>query len=678
MKLVRKINKQLAALMLALMMTVTPQLTMAEETKTVSQGQQEIRLQDDFYEAINKEWLEKTTLKPGYISMDSFGEVSDRCEEQLQGIFQDILKNQGKYKDDDVEKKMINLYNNYLNKAERNKQGIEPIKPYLEKIKAIKTLDDLDNLLTDMIQVNMAGLYTMGISADLKDSNKKAFYIGGTSLILGDSDYYNKPNEQAKLIEKATTNYLNKMLVLAGYSKEEASKKVQNAYAFEKLLTPSMMGTEEITKTSNIYDKLYNVYTLDQLDELAPNLKLKNKIQKACGDKIKTVVVKEPKWLKEFNNIYTEENLEAMKNNMEIRFMCSTVGCLSEEFEEIADEWATELTGVQGNLPDEQEALQVISGVFSDKIGKLYVEKYFSQEAKDDVEKLVQEIISTYKKKIEAVDWMTEETKKNAIKKLDNMKVKIGYPNEWEDYKGLEIKSYEQGGSLLENTFELTNWSYDKMLEELEKPVDRDTFLMSPQTVNACYNPTTNDITFPAGILQAPFYDVNRSKEENLGSIGAIIAHEISHAFDTNGANFDEQGNVKQWWTKEDYAKFEEKSKLVRTFYNTVTVDSGAKVNGDLTVGENIADITGMSCMLDIMREMKDPDYKAFFESWARTWREVSTEEYAALALQQDVHSPNKVRVNIVLGQFQEFYDTYGVKEGDGMYIKPEDRLKIY
>lgn len=678
MKLGKKISKQLAALLMALMLGLTPQISMAQENASISQEKQEVRLEDDFYAYVNKEWLEQTTLKPGYPAMNTFAELEDKCQEQLQQLFAEILSNEAKYDDDDTEKKMINLYHNYLNQEARNKQGIEPIKPSWNKIKAVNNLDGLDVFLNDVYQGNLLGLYCLGIGSDFKDSNQKILTLSSTSLLLGEADYYDKPTEQSKVVEVAYTNYLQKMLVLMGYSKEEAAQKVKDAYAFEKLVTPYILGQEEVTKMSNVYEVMYNVYTLDELDKLAPNLELKEHIKQMYGDKVTKVNVLEPKWLEAFDKIYTEENLDLIKNYAEIHLLANTVNLLGEDFRKIADEYSIEVTGVEGNIPVEQEAMQVISNVFSDEIGKLYVEKYFSKEAKADVEKLVDEIITVYKKKIQAVDWMTETTKANAIKKLDAMKVKIGYPNEWQDYSELELKSYEEGSSLFENNLSLAQWMSEQAIEELDQPVDKTVFVMPPQTVNACYNPSSNDITFPAAILQHPFYDVNRSKEENLGAIGAVIAHEISHAFDTSGAHFDEQGNVSDWWTKEDYAKFEEKSKAVREFYSNVTVDSGDKVNGDLTVGENIADITAMSCMLDIMKDMKNPDYKAFFESWETSWRMVGTEEYMALLLQQDSHSPSKVRGNVVVQQFQEFYDTYGIKEGDGMYVKPEDRLKIY
>ena len=514
--------------------------------------------------------------------------------------------------------------------------------------------------------------------ADFKDSNKKSLYLFSTSLLLGDSDYYNKPSDMAKALEAATTTYLNKILVLAGYSKEDASKKVAQAYQFEKLLAPSIMGSDEFSKLTNQYETLYNPYTLDDLDKLAPNLKLKSYIQARTKNKVNKVIVAEPKWLKALDKVYTNDNIELLKNYLEIHFLMGISGDLSEDFLTAAVEYANQITGATGSIPDEEKAMNAVQGFFTDEIGKLYCDHYFSKESKADVEKLVKEIIAAYKKKIEAVDWMTAETKKNAIKKLDTMKIKIGYPEKWDDYSKLEIKSYEEGGSLLQNSLSIMNWQNEQAIDELDKPVDKTEFGFPPQMVNACYDPSNNDLTFPAAILQAPYYDIKQSREKNLGAIGVVIAHEISHAFDTSGANFDCNGNLVQWWTPEDYAKFQEKANTFKTFYSNITTDSGDKVNGDLTVGENIADITAMSCMLDIMKEMDHPDYKAFFESWANAWHMISTPEYTKLLLEQDVHSPNKVRANAVVQQFQEFYDTYDVKEGDGMYVKPEDRLKLY
>nr|WP_319801751.1 M13 family metallopeptidase [Clostridium beijerinckii] len=254
----------------------------------------------------------------------------------------------------------------------------------------------------------------------------------------------------------------------------------------------------------------------------------------------------------------------------------------------------------------------------------------------------------------------------------------MGYPEKWGDYSKLEIRSYESGGSLWENIQNLGKFAYEKSISKLNQPVDKSRFACTPQTINAFYNPSSNTITVPAGILQGEFYDVNSSKEKNLGAIGTIIGHEISHAFDNTGAKFDADGNLNNWWSTDDYKKFEEKTNKVRQFYNTVKVDDGKNVNGDLTVGENIADIGGVACTLDILKKMPNPDYKTFFESNATMWREIGTKEYEDYKLQYDVHSPNKVRDNIVLAQFDEFYKTYGIKENDKMYVKPEDRMKIW
>ena len=393
---------------------------------------------------------------------------------------------------------------------------------------------------------------------------------------------------------------------------------------------------------------------------------------------VKQVIVQEPKWLTTFDKLYTQENVPLLKNYLEIELILFGSNFLSLDYSKAQVEYSAKLTGAQGELPLDEMALMMTQNTFSDELGKLYVEKNFSKEAKADVQELIEEIIATYKEKIQAVDWMSEPTKKKAMEKLDAMKIKVGYPDQWIMYDGPELKSYDEGGSLLTNVLDMTQYNINEAVKNFDKPVDKGVFIMTPFEVNACYNALANDITFPAGILQQPFYDVNASREANLGAIGVIIGHEISHAFDTSGANYDKEGNLSNWWTEEDYAKFEEKTSKVRAYYSKVKTEDGLFVNGDLTVGENVADITSMSCMLDVLKKMDHPDYDAFFRGWATAWRMVSTPEYRQVLLESDVHSPHKVRVNTVVAQFQEFYDTYGVKEGDGMYVKPEDRLKIY
>ncbi|MDU7439699.1 MAG: M13 family metallopeptidase, partial [Clostridium sp.] len=332
----------------------------------------------------------------------------------------------------------------------------------------------------------------------------------------------------------------------------------------------------------------------------------------------------------------------------------------------------------KGDIPDDEKAISVVNSLLSEPFGRLYINRYFNPQIKTNVENMTSKIIETYKRRIEKLDWMSDKTKANAIEKLNNLNVNIGYPEKWEDYSSVEIKSYDEGGSLLQNALNISKFLYEKQLEKLNSTVDRNEFACPPQMVNAFYNPTSNGITVPAGILQDEFYDINASEERNYGAIGAVIGHEISHAFDNTGAKFDSNGNLNCWWTDEDLSKFQEKTQKVRDYYNKVKTDNGKNVNGDATVGENIADIGGIACVLDILKEKENPNYKDFFESNARIWREIATPEYEDMALKFDVHSPNKIRVNVVLPQFDQFYTTYGVTEKDKMYIKPEDRLQIW
>lgn len=675
MKLLKKISIIFLAAFMALS---SSNVVLAGETTVAAETEKEVRLQDDFFAAVNKEWLETAKIKPGYTCNDSSVEVDDRCTEQIKALFNELLSKKDTYKSGSNEKNIINFYSNYANEAERNKQGIEPIKAYLEMINKIETIDDVKEYVCSVPGMASEGIFSVGIVSDLKDSNKKVVSIGTTALMLGNSDYYTKPSDYAKMLKSYTDEYLEKLLVLSGYTKEEAAKKVEMAYELEQMIAPAVIGQEEASKESNLDEKLYNIYTMEQLKKAAPNMDIDVFMNKMGLKDVKQVIVGEPKWLTTVNKLYTQENVPLLKNYLEIELILFGSNFLSLDFAQAQVEYAAKITGAEGDLPLEEKALMMTEGIFSDEIGKLYVERHFSKEAKADVEELIAEIIATYKEKIQAVDWMSEPTKKKAIEKLDAMKIKVGYPDKWMMYEGPELKSYEEGGSLLTNILVMRQYNISQAVKNFDKPVDKTVFVMAPFEVNACYNPSANDITFPAGILQTPYYDVNASREANLGAIGVVIGHEISHAFDTSGANFDKDGNLCDWWTKEDYAKFEEKTSKVRAYYSKVKTEDGLFVNGDLTVGENVADITSMSCMLDILKKMDNPDYDAFFRGWATAWRMVSTPELRQLLLESDVHSPNKVRTNVVVAQFQEFYDTYGVKEGDGMYVKPEDRLKIY
>ena len=636
----------------------------------------DVRLQDDFYDAINSKWLNTTKIEEGKSTASTFDDVEEKVTNQTKDIINNLLNNKDQYNANSDEKKIINLYNNTLNVEARDKAGLKPVEKNLDEIKAVKTIDELTKLWTNKEIINSTITFT--VERDIKDTKTNILYIGTTGLSLGDPDEYTNPTENTIKNKKLTENYYNKVLVLSGYTQEEAKIKVDNMFKFEEIIAPAMMGKHEKSRTSNLIDTMYNVYTLDELDYLAPNVKLPAIMSSLGIDKANKIILQDPMWLKIFNKIYTQGNLYLIKNYIEIVNLIHASNFLSEDFEIANKEYTNSLLGVTGSISKEKDAINTVDSMMGMAIGKIYAERYISKETKKDVEDITKEIIEAYKKRINNLEWMSASTKKNATDKLDKLNVKIGYPEEWVDYSKINIRSYEEGGSLFQNSMELRNFARNEISKKINQPADENGDDFTPQTVNAFYSANENSIIIPGGIIQGYFYDTNRTREENLGGIGVIIGHEISHAFDNTGSQYDSNGNISNWWSKRDYEQFTEKAKKIANFYSQIEALPGEKINGYATVGENIADIGGVSCLLDILDTMDKPNYKAFFEGYATTWRQMTTKEYAEYVLILDDHSPNKFRVDAVLPQFQKFYDIYKITEKDGIYVKPEDRLGIW
>lgn len=635
----------------------------------------DVRVQDDFYNAINKEWLNSAKIKEAQAANSTGIEIYNKVNEEKKELIEDLVKNKNSYSNDSDEKKIVNLYENYMNVEKRNKDGMEPVKGMFDKIKNMKSIDELNDVYKDNIS---NPLITFGCQEDFKDSNHYALYIGSTSLSLGDSDEYTKPSDATAVRKQMVEKYYISLLKLAGYTEAEAKTKVDNLFKVENMVAPYIMGKEESSKDDSAINKVYNVVTIDELDKMAPNVKIKEYLKNLKADNANKIILTEPKWFKALNDMYKQENLPIIKDYLEIRNLASVSSFLSEDFQKVNTEFNNEYTGAEGDTSVEEKAMSMVDSLLEMPLGKAYVDKYFDKNTKLQVEEMVSNIRDNYKKRIQNLDWMGEATKENAIKKLDNLKIYVGYPEKWEDYSDLQIKSSDEGGSLIDNVLSAQKFEEDKALKKLNDTVDKDKMGCSPQTVDACYSPLHNSITIPAGILQQPMYYENGSAEQNYGAIGTIIGHEISHAFDNTGAQFDSNGNLNNWWLESDYAKFKEKTQKVRDFYSTVKASNGKLVNGDLTVGENIADISGVRCSLEVLKNMGKTDYKKFFESYANTWRFVSTPEVLDNQLQFDVHSPSKVRVNAVVQQMDDFYDAYGVTPNDKMYVKPENRLTIW
>jgi len=636
----------------------------------------EVRVQDDFYDAINGKWLNTAKIEEGKSTNSTFDDVEENVTQQTKDIINQLLIDKDKYNPNSDEMKIINLYDNILNKDARNREGLKPVQKNLDEIKAVKTIDDVTRLLTNKEILN--SMMKFLVERDIKDAKTNILYIGTTGLSLGDSDEYTNPTENTDRNKKLTKSYYNKILLLSGYTQEQAKIKVENMFDFEEMIAPYIMGKQEKSTTTNLIDKMYNVYTLDELNYLAPNLNLPA-IMKSLGiDKAKKIILQDPKWLEAFNKIYTQENLPLIKNYIEIVNLIHASNYLSEDFENANKEYENSLLGMTGSASKEKDSVDIVESTMAMAIGKIYSERYISKETQKEVENITKEIIEAYKKRIDSLSWMSASTKRNAIEKLEKLDVQIGSPKEWNDYSKVNIKSYEEGGSLFQNIMTLKIFENDKMFGRINQSADKMKNDFTPQTVNAFYSANENSIIIPGGIMQGHFYDSNATREENLGGIGAIIGHEISHAFDNIGAQYDSNGNLSNWWSKNDYEEFTEKAQKIANFYSQLEALPGKKINGYRTVGENIADIGGVSCILDILGTMDKPNYKAFFESYATTWRQITTKEYAEYVLILDDHSPNKFRADAVLPQFQKFYDTYGITEQDGMYVKPEDRLGIW
>lgn len=632
----------------------------------------ETRPQDDFYYAVNKDWLKTAKLPEGYPTYSSFSEVDINNSNKLKAIVKDLIDNADTWQEGTIEQKMADFYSTIVDVENRNKEGIEPIKPYLDRISEAKTVQELIDISAQFEnEIGLNLLFGFGPSIDFVDSSRYVLYGSGLSTALP-SVYMLNENPQIKALYE---NFIAQMFILTGSTEESALKSAQDIYAFEKIVAASTLSNEEASRVENIY----NPMTVDEVADMFKGVDIKKYLKDLGYDNVENVIITDVGLMRKTGELMTDENLEVLKDYARYYLVINTASFLSEDLENAINAFNSAFMGIDSTLSQEDKAFNMLNSVMSSYLGRVYVERYFSEEAKKDVEDIVSEIIAAFEKRIQALDWMTDETKAAAISKLKAIKLKIGYPDTWEDpLSNIEIKSYDEGGSLLGNILAITaaQARYSKSL--LSKPVDKSKWSIPPHMVNAFYNATSNEIIFPAGILQAPFYDVNASREQNLGGIGTVIAHEITHAFDNNGAQFDKDGNMKNWWKDEDYITFQQKCQQVIDLYEGLEIAPGAVVSGALTLSENVADIGAMACILDIAANMEDVNYKELFESNARIWRMTATNQIYQLLATQDVHAPNKFRVNQVLRNFQEFYDTYGIEEGDMLYLAPEDRVTVW
>ncbi|WP_051350857.1 M13 family metallopeptidase [[Acholeplasma] multilocale] len=629
-----------------------------------------VRAQDNFFEYVNKEWMDNTKLPEGYASWGSFEQLGKKADDDVKAIIHDLIDGKNLSQESQF---IVNLYKNYLDDEARNKDGINPIKPILEAVEKLESKDDLTKLFIDLSQ-NWGTSFFHGkmIDADFEDSSTRALMIDSMGLGMSDRDFYDEAHPRHNEIKEGYKKYINDVIAESGVVLNN-SNVFELIYKFEKEISQSMMKKEELRNPRNIY----NIRTPEQITNDYGFINWTKYLTETGYIKAPKIMVTEPKFFEKLTSMISEISLEDLKDIMKFKVISGYAGLLTINLYEIKFAYGAVFSGVTTKKPLEDRATKFVDGLIGELLSKEYVARHFSPTAKEQVLNMVNDLIKVYKNRITNLDWMSEETKVKAIEKANSFTVKIGYPDKWDDFSDVEIKLYKDGGSLFDNVSSIQKHHLNKELANIEKPVDKDKWYMHAQTVNAYYNPTSNEICFPAAILQKPFYSEDQELAKNLGGIGAVIGHEVSHGFDDEGSKFDKDGNMKDWWTPSDYEQYKNRTTKVVEQYNEYEFN-GTHVNGQLTLGENIGDLSGVAAALDICKEQAPDDLELFFENFATVFCRISTPELRNTRLLTDPHSPEEVRVNGVFVNIDEFHEVYNTKPGDKMYKAPKDRIKIW
>lgn len=631
---------------------------------------EKVRIQDDLYTYVNGEWIENAVIPDDKPVCGGFSDLDKGVEELLISDFNKMIE-EGNYPNELVKRACV-LFNAMKDVKRRNKEGIKPVLKDLKKLDKITSITSFNRNLKTLVLEGYPLPFSISVDDDMKDSNKHCLMLSGPSTFLPDTTYY-KPEkaQQKEALIGILSNMMAQLLSKTKLTEEEQAQYIQDALKFDEIIATLVKSSEEWSD----YIDVYNPTKTTRVATLLKPVKYKKLLEDLFGFVPETTIVADVRFLKGFKTLFNEENFELYKHWAYIKVIHSASSFLSEELREIGSSFRRALTGTAKMLSAEKYAYRVAGGFYDQPIGLYYGEKYFGEEAKKDVVEMVQEIIDTYKKRVANSTILSDATKEKAILKLSTMKIKMGYPDSYEDIfnKLVFDETLSAYGIVSTLSAIMKEYSFSKLTE----PVDKAKWVMPGHMVNACYNPTSNDITFPAGILQAPFYSIKQTRSQNLGGIGAVIGHEISHAFDNNGAKMDENGNINNWWTKEDFKRFNQSTKAMIKEFEGIVLPFGT-VNASFTVSENIADNGGMAVTLDIMSRLNGANYEEYFINWAKVWCMKAKPEYEALLINVDVHAPHIVRANIPPRNFQEWYDTFNVTKKDKMYIAPNKRVVVW
>lgn len=640
---------------------------------------------DDFFNFVNGTWLKNTEIPADRTRWGSFDELRKKTDADALAILAEASKNP-KYKSDTDQGKAINLYKSIMDTVARNKAGIKPLLPYLTKINAVKNVSDLQNLMIQMASKGGVGFFGIGVGTDAKNSSKNVVYVGPGSLGLPDRDYYVSDDADSKEKREKYVLHIARMLQYIGEKPQEAKIHAEKILALEtEMSRPRLDRVERRDRR-----KSYNPMTIADLQKMTNAINWEKQITGIGLPKVDTLIVSQPKYMAALQDILKANKVEDWKAYMRWTALNSAADNLSTDIEKANwDFYSKTLNGAIKQRPRDEGALQVVNGATGEALGKLYVEKMFPAAAKEKAQKMIKNVIRAYETRINNLSWMSPDTKKSAVEKLNKMTIKIGYPDKWKDYSALTIKSPAEGGTYFDNSLLISEWSFKKNIEKLSKPVDKTEWGMSPQTVNAYFNPSNNEIVFPAAILQPPFYDYNADEAVNYGGIGAVIGHEISHGFDDSGARYNADGNLVNWWTDEDLKQFTALGTALADQYSALEPLPGIKVDGKFTLGENIGDLGGINAAYDglqlYLKENGNPGKidgftpeQRLFISWATIWRSKMRDEAIKNQVKTDPHSPGMYRGYVPLLNLETFHQAFGIKPGDGMYVAPDKRVLIW
>lgn len=642
--------------------TFVPQETPIDKNATVA---------SNFYQAVNKDWLLKTKIPADSPSIDNFYTL----DEDIKGKLKKDIKNLGEGKEtSDITgmSEFITFYKAASDYKQREKDGLEPLKPYLKEIEDIKDLNDLASKSASLTDKGIPLPFGYDVGTNAENTSQKQIQLSPPSILLPDvSIYKDEASKKQYLtpIETAT----QKALEMLGYSEKNSKRIIKEALEFDEIIAKYSLSNEEMSESKN----LVHPKTAEEINAYSGSFKLYDVIKGIMGRDLETINVPNTKYFENYSKVVNQDNFSKIKSWMLVQEAMAASNSLTEDYRLNFQSISMAIMGTQKPISKEDTVYEMSVNLFSDVMSVYYGRKYFGEEAKTDVTGMIDKIKNVYRGRLQQNNWLTEGTRNKAIEKLDKMKVFVGYQEDVNP--GTKELHLDPNKSFFELSEDIAQFGKRYTIDHFDEPIDKNKWSGSAFDINAYYNPESNSINFPAGILQAPFYDKNQSTEKNYGGIGVVIGHEITHAFDSNGADYDENGDMHNWWTKADSKAFDKRIKAFEDQWNGLEI-YGTKVNGKLTVTENVADAGGLSSTLQVLKtDMTKPNLKDYFENYANIWKQKASLQYNKYTMVQDVHAPNELRVNQQLKNLPEFYEAYPqIKEGDAMYLAPSKRISLW